>query len=162
MSINIDQLITNRLETKEQTIDPLFLPRSISSYNNPTTLKEIYNPLPGNKASSKWDNFYNWDDEKVTTFLNENNYTHHRKLEDGSWVAIQRLMFTWSVCCDITPTSPYAYRWCFQDLEEAEYFITTIKEFDEVPVRKESLRGHRFHDGQARYVKFDELGFKMW
>ena len=163
MSVNIDYLLKAAMAEKEEpSIDPLFLPRNISGYNNTTTLKEVFNPQRGNRASSKYDNFYDWDDDKVITFLNDNCFIHHRKLGDGSWVAIMRLAFTWSVCTDITPMSPYAYRWCFENIDEALYFIDTIKEFDEVPTRRDSLRGHRFHDGQARYVKYDELGFKMW
>lgn len=163
MSINIDSLLKDVINNKVEELgfDPLFLPRGVMDKNKPN-IEEIYNPARGTKASSKYDNFYDWDDAKVLAYLEKNAYTDARKLEDGSWVAIHRLLFAWSICTDISPMSPYAYRWCFQDKEEADYFLANIKEFDEVPKRKESLKGHRFHDGQARYVKYDKHGFKMW
>lgn len=124
--------------------------------------KEIINPEPGTRASNVIHNFNNRSDEEVIEFLLSQNYINPRKLADGSWVALYRLAYTLSVCTDITPMSPYAYRWCFSDPEEAKYFLDTITEFDEIPVRRESLKGHRFHHEYGRMVKYDQLGFKQW
>ena len=99
---------------------------------------------------------------QVLKYLEDNFYVNPRQLDDGSWVAIFPLATTWSVCTDITRESPYAYRWCFTDLKEAEYFLDTIKEFDEIPTHRDSLRGHRFEGGFARVLQYDKDGFRKW
>lgn len=174
MSINIEGLIKTSINKEtpqvmlpserreQQVIDPLFLPRGMGGDRNTSTLREFYNPRRGTRSSSTYDNFIDWDDERVMAFMEENHYINPRKLEDGSWCAISRLITTWSVCTDITPTCPYAYRWCFLDKAEADLFLATVVEFDDIPVVKESLKGHRFHDGQSRYVRYENDGFKEW
>ena len=102
------------------------------------------------------------NDEQVMDFLIKNCYEHPRKLADGSWVALYMLATTWSVCTDITKESPYAYRWCFTDKNDAMYFLDTIEEFDEIPTRTQSLRGHRFDGGFARVIHYDKDGFRKW
>ena len=57
---------------------------------------------------------------------------------------------------------PYAYRWCFTDRSEAMYFLDTIEEFDEIPTRTQSLRGHRFDCGFARVIHYDKDGYRKW
>ena len=90
--------------------------------------KVLVNPNPGIRGYRYPEEFYpneenlaypGMNDEQVITFLLSNHYTHPRKLADGSWVALFMLATTWSVCTDITKESPYAYRWCFKDLNEA-------------------------------------------
>lgn len=95
-------------------------------------------------------------------FLLANGYENPRQLEDGSWVAIMRLIFTWSVCVDIDVVSPYRYRYCFEDRKEAYDFLSKIKEFDEAPVGYSSLRGHRTTMEEYRLRSFDELGYARW
>lgn len=115
-----------------------------------------------NKHSILWvECFDEWEDEDVIKHLHSEMFIKPRKLADGSWVAISRLTTTWSVCCDITRMTPYAYRWCFLDLAEAEYFLENIQEFDEIPERRSSLTGHRF-SRYARLAAFDHLGLKRW
>lgn len=124
---------------------------------------EGINPLPGidrSKALPHW-TFEEWEDEKVLTFMEENDMLYPRKLDDGSWVAMHRLLFAWSICCDVKPIEQYSYRWCFTDQEEALYFLNTIKEFDEVPVKRNSLKGHRYVDA-PRLISYDKNGFKRW
>lgn len=100
-------------------------------------------------------------DEQVEQYLAENKFTEYRKLETGEWIGLMQLMFTLSVCMDIDYYTPYAYRWCFQDPEEARHFFKTAKEFDEVPEHKTSLKGHRYKT-KPLYVEHDELGFAKW
>lgn len=123
---------------------------------------EYVNPEPGIKATSMYDSFLAWKDEDVVKFLIENRFTNPKKLKDGSWVATMQLIYTLSVCTDITPMTPYAYRWCFKDPEEAMYFLENIQEFDEIPERRSSLKGHRYHGLDARLIAYDELGLKKW
>lgn len=94
-------------------------------------------------------------------WLVEQNFTDTRQLEDGTWVGIYRLAYTWSVCSDITYGSYFAYRWCFKDYNEAKYFVDNIKDFDEIPTRRESLKGHRWSDNPRIRIT-DELGLQKW
>ena len=133
--------------------------------------KVLVNPNPGIKAFRYPKEFYpneenlaypGMNDKQVIEFLLKNQYSEPRKLADGSWVALFMLATTWSICTDITKESPYAYRWCFKEKDEAMYFLDTIKEFDEIPVRTQSLRGHRFDSGYARVIHYDKDGFRKW
>ena len=133
--------------------------------------KVLVNPNPGIRGYRYPKEFYpnvenlaypGMNDEQVMDFLIKNYYEHPRKLADGSWVALYMLATTWSVCTDITKESPYAYRWCFTDKNEAMYFLDTIEEFDEIPTRTQSLRGHRFDGGFARVIHYDKDGYRKW
>lgn len=84
-----------------------------------------------------------------------------RQLADGSWIGVMRLMFTYSVCMDIDEVTPFRYRWCFQDKAEADYFFETAVDFDEVPTRRVSLKGHRYR-GEPLLREKDEHGFDKW
>ena len=101
------------------------------------------------------------DDVKFPNWLTLQNFINIRKLEDGCWVGIYQLAYTWSVCSDITYGSQYAYRWCFKDPEEAFYFCDNIKEFDEIPERRQTLQGHRYTK-ESRLAATDQLGIKRW
>ena len=149
-----------------------FLSRDIYRLNyHDESRKCIVNLNPGIRGYRYPEEFYpnvenlaypGMNDKQVIDFLLNNNYAHPRKLADGSWVALYTLATTWSVCTDITKESPYAYRWCFNDLNEAMYFLDTIEEFDEIPTRTQSLRGHRFDGGYARVIHYDKDGFRKW
>lgn len=144
--------------SEAKLMNPLFLNRDICPMRETPNIEEI-NPNRG--THNHGDRFDEWDDEKVITYLTLNGFTNLKKLEDGSWCGLYRLAFTWSVCTDITYLTPYAYRWCFKDKAEADYFLENLKEFDEVPVKRTSLVGHRF-SGEARLMAFDNLGLKKW
>lgn len=88
-------------------------------------------------------------------------YSHIRQLDDGDWVGITKLAFTYAVCCGITEINPFTYRWCFESLEEAEFFFNTMKDFDEVPTKIDTLKGHRYLDA-PRLVLYDQLGYPRW
>lgn len=122
---------------------------------------EMVNPNPSRRNDGFAERFDHWSDEDVIARLAEEKFEQPRKLKDGSWVALYRLAYTWSVCCDITQHSPYAYRWCFKDEQEARYFLETMEEFDDIPVKRESLKGHRYNE-EPRLYAFDQFGLSRW
>lgn len=99
--------------------------------------------------------------EQIDQFFKENLFIAWRQLPGGEWIALFPLMFTLSVCMDVTYSSPYAYRWCFEDPAEAWYFFENATEYDEVPTKRESLRGHRYRT-TPKLLEFDERGFARW
>lgn len=111
--------------------------------------------------SSDIDVFKAGSDNEIKAWIEANHYLMPRKLDDGSWVAISRLMYTWAVCVDMDEVTAYRYRWCFGDITEALHFLSTIKEFDEVPVRRKSLKGHRY-SGDPLLVEYCERGYPRW
>lgn len=100
-------------------------------------------------------------DRDMLAFLSEEGFINPKKLDDGEWVAIMKLAFTVSVCCGIGRFTAFKYRWCFKDPQEAFYFLENIKDFDEVPTRRASLKGHRYI-GSPLYTEKDERGFDKW
>lgn len=139
----------------------LFVSKSLISFKS-TPNVEIKNPIPGVRNVTRNHNFGDWSDEKIEEYLiNHEKFIKVRKLEDGSWVGIMLLLKTTSVCCDIGPSTQFAYRWCFKDPVEAEEFFNEVKEFDDPPENKSSLVGHRF-TGYSRLYKTDQEGFKRW
>lgn len=106
-------------------------------------------------------NFQNATDDQIKEFLKEQGFIEVRRLEDGEWVGLLRLAFTMSVCCGIDEMCPFKYRWCFADTSEAYLFYTTVKDYDEVPESRESLKGHRYTD-KPLLVCRDEFGNPKW
>ncbi len=72
--------------------------------------------------------FANATDKEIISWLEGNYYLSPRRIEDGSWVAINKLMYIWAVCVDMDEINAYRYRWYFEDINEALYFLATIKE----------------------------------
>ncbi|WP_151708839.1 hypothetical protein [Acinetobacter brisouii] len=101
------------------------------------------------------------DDEVRSYLLNECDFMEVRKLEDGAWIGLLKLAFTLSVCMDIGPITPFAYRWCFKDPREARLFFSTAQAFDDIPAVRTSLKGHRYIS-EPRIVEYDELGLPKW
>lgn len=99
--------------------------------------------------------------EEMRNYLLNNGFSRVRQLDDDTWVGILKLAFTTSVCIDIEEVSPFRYRWCFQDPAEAVYFFETVKDYREIPTRRESLRGHRYR-GEPLLREKDEYGFDKW
>lgn len=106
--------------------------------------------------------FDGWTKEEVENFLLSNGFITFRQLETGEWIGILPLMFTTSVCMDVTPISAFAYRWCFADAQEAILFFAEAKEFDEVPSVRTSLKGHRYGGREPLLIEHDERGFPKW
>ncbi len=107
--------------------------------------------------------FDDWTEEEVHAFLRENTFVAFRQLPSGEWIGILPLLFTTSVCMDITPISSYSYRWCFEDPMEALDFYTNAQEYDEVPApeKRKSLKGHRYAR-KPLLIENDERGFPKW
>ncbi len=123
---------------------------------------EWVNPAPGvRQYISPYASVDVNDEVEFPKWLAMQHFTNIRRLEDGSWVGIYPLAYTWSVCSDITHGSQYGYRWCFKDYDEALYFVENMKDFDEIPTRRESLKGHRYSDN-PRIKITDELGLQKW
>ena len=38
----------------------------------------------------------------------------------------------------------FRYRWCFEDSKEALYLLQTMTDVDEVPTKRNGLKGHRY------------------
>ena len=100
-------------------------------------------------------------DARFREFLLLEGYLDARKLPDGEWAVLVRLAFTTAVALGADYTAAYKYRWCFEDASEARYFFDTVQEFDEIPKRRVSLKGHRYLDNPL-LVQKDELGFDKW
>lgn len=105
--------------------------------------------------------FPNMSDEEVADFLSSQGCQDFRKLPDGEWIALMPLAFTLSICCAPDECSAFKYRWCFEDPAEAHYFFENCQEFDEIPVRRTSLKGHRYLD-KPLYVEYDQFGHAKW
>lgn len=108
-----------------------------------------------------YDAFAGMTAKEIEDFMQLNRFECYRRLETGEWIGMLRLAFTMSVCMDITRDTPFAYRWCFQDPSEALYFFENAKEFDEIPTKIASLKGHRYKRAPL-LVLHDELGFPRW
>lgn len=124
----------------------------------------LYEYMNEHKLSSL--SFDDWPDEKVKDYLiGLNNMLAFRRLEDNSVVDVALLMTTISICTGVEPLSPFKYRWCFRDAEEAKYFYQNVKEFDEIPSleHRKSLVGHRYHQETGPLLKeYDQLGIPRW
>lgn len=145
-----------------QSLPLLFKSRDIDNTYDPyPPNQEWVNPNPGQRNVGYSDVWDKPDEEVIKYLTDEEHFIKVRKLEDGSFVGCMKLAYTMSVCCDISPTTPYAYRWCFKDPEEAFYFCDNIKEFDEIPERRKTLQGHRFAR-ESRLAATNHLGLKRW
>ncbi|HBQ3191054.1 TPA: hypothetical protein L7W01_005365 [Klebsiella variicola subsp. variicola] len=100
-------------------------------------------------------------DREIESILLDHGFKKVRKIKDGCWIGILPLAFTTSVCMDIDEITPFRYRWCFADPSEADFLFTTANEFDEVPVKRNSLKGHRYRD-EPLLQEQDEFGYDKW
>ena len=102
-------------------------------------------------------------DDEVGQWLQKKGYNpaHFRKLADGEWILLHQLAYTLSVCCGVGKVNMFKYRRCFENPAEAIEFFNTCQNYDDIPQKRESLRGHRYLD-KPRIVEYDELGFKRW
>lgn len=124
-------------------------------------------PMTKTTHSSPSPEFPGMPDTDVEAFLldpDQCNFVKVRKLEDGEWIGIYRLAYTWSVCCGIGEITSYKYRWCFEQREQAEYMFANMVDFDEEPSEqhRSSLVGHRYGSRGPRLVLHDKNGFPRW
>lgn len=102
------------------------------------------------------------DDALVVSFLkDQSKYFNIRRLEDGSFVATISLDFETVVYTDISSMGIFAYSWIFNEYSEAIEFGNGIKTFDEVPIKRNSLVGHRY-EKMGRFARTDNFGFVKW
>lgn len=107
--------------------------------------------------------FNGMTDDEVSQWLQSHGYSpsHFRKLDDGEWILLHQLAFTLSVCCGVGKINMFKYRWCFADENEALEFFNTCQNYDDIPAKRESLKGHRYLT-KPRIVEYDEYGFEKW
>ncbi|EPO4282072.1 hypothetical protein ACUARP_004551 [Klebsiella pneumoniae] len=101
------------------------------------------------------------DKNEMHSFLLQQGFLRVRQLADDSWIGILQLAFTTSVCMDIDEVTPFRYRWCFADPAEANHFFETAVDYDEVPAKRSTLKGHRYR-GEPLLREKDEFGFNKW
>ncbi|WP_446914460.1 hypothetical protein, partial [Klebsiella pneumoniae] len=101
------------------------------------------------------------DKNEMRNFLLQQGFLRVRQLADDSWIGVLRLAFTTSVCMDIDEVTPFRYRWCFADPAEAIHFFETAVDYDEVPTKRDSLKGHRYV-GEPLLREKDEFGYDKW
>ena len=74
------------------------------------------------------------------SFLKDNGYQHIRELDDGSVAALLPLLFTTSICVDLTWDS-WSSRYCFADPGKALDELSKMKSVDDVPSGFKARRG---------------------
>lgn len=57
----------------------------------------------------------NEQDAFTRKMRDELNYVGARRLVDGTYVGVMRLVFTLAICIGVTPYSAYTRRYCYQD-----------------------------------------------
>lgn len=72
------------------------------------------------------------DDSAFVAMLLRNNYQHIRRLPDGTYAALYKLMFTMAICTGLNGTG-YAYRWCFDDEARAFSELQKLENMDDEP-----------------------------
>lgn len=74
-------------------------------------------------------------DEAIEQALNDpvNNFQCWRQLDDGTYIALGRLMFTMGLFVGVGATTPFKRRYCFQDLNTALAEYAALKTGDDVP-----------------------------
>lgn len=63
----------------------------------------------------------------------ENRYLCWRQLEDGTYVAVMRLMFTVALCIGVGAYTAYRRRYCYEDLGTALAEYQTLQTGDDEP-----------------------------
>jgi hypothetical protein len=56
-----------------------------------------------------------------------------KRLEDGSYAGVQRLMFTTAICIGVTPMTAFQRRYCFNDLGQCLHSYSEIKQLGDEP-----------------------------
>ncbi len=100
------------------------------------------------------------DDEGFADWLVTQHFTHIRRMSDGHWIGMQKLMFTMSICVGITRMEAYRYRWCFPDPAVAEKELEAFDHLKHIPTQGTYV-AHRYI-GLPLVVEYDELGFRKW
>lgn len=159
MQVPVLQILTEKDEV--EILQKVFTTQSFNQDVLFPPSTEWINPRPGRRNSDSG-SFEDLSDDEVIGYLtNVERFTNVRKIADGSFVGCVALAFTTGVFVDISENSPFAYRWCFADHNEAVAFCNTVEKFDEVPTSRKSLKGHRYVL-ESRLAVIDNLGFVKW
>ena len=69
-------------------------------------------------------------DHFTRAMIEEMGYIGAKRLPDGRYVGMQRLMFTLAICLDVTQTSPFARRYCYENASDALANFDAIETLD--------------------------------
>lgn len=72
------------------------------------------------------------EDSAFVAMLQENKYFSIRKLPDGTYAALGKLLYTTAIHTGLTYNG-WAYRYCFEDAERAQKELEKLEEMDAVP-----------------------------
>ena len=72
-------------------------------------------------------------DDFTRRMIAELGYIGAKRLQDGRYAGLQRLMFTIAICLDVTEASPYRRRYCYEDAADALANFAAIKSLDASP-----------------------------
>lgn len=80
----------------------------------------------------------------------DNRYLCWRRLEDGTYIALMRLMTTVALCIGVGPITPYKKRYCFRDITVALGEYNEMKTGDDVPTGWVARRPETPEDIEAK------------
>lgn len=60
-------------------------------------------------------------------------YVGAKRLADGTYVGVQRLMFTLAICVGVTEASAYQRRYCYEDAAECLAQYAAIRNSGDIP-----------------------------
>lgn len=72
-------------------------------------------------------------DDFTRRMLAELGFVGAKRLADGTYVGVQRLMFTLAICVGTTERSPYQRRYCYDDAAECLGQFAAIRNCDDTP-----------------------------
>jgi hypothetical protein len=73
------------------------------------------------------------DDDFRAWLENENGYLFVRKLDDGTWVGLTRMIYTWGLCVGLSQGDGYERRYCYEDQLLAINEIQRMKSSEDIP-----------------------------
>lgn len=79
-----------------------------------------------------------------------NNYSDWRQLEDGTYIAVGRLMFTVALFVGVGAVAPYRKRYCFPTLALAFDAFNDMRTPDDVPTGWIARRPETLEDIEAK------------
>lgn len=87
-------------------------------------LSETLNPT----AQGQQDDFTEWMRSKDAAFVGA------KRLSDGTYVGLKRLLFTHAICMGVTREASYTRRYCYEDLVTCLDEYRGLVSIDDVPV----------------------------
>lgn len=87
------------------------------------TIAETLNPT----GEGQQDDFTEWMRSPAAQFLGA------KRLPDGTYVGVQRLMFTHAICIGVTPSAAYTRRYCYEDTTALLHSYANLTSFEAQP-----------------------------